>query len=147
MAFSEEEIRRTGKAVALREDQLDALLAGLRARPADAVLGSVPPGHDRIRFDLVHLLWYAGALIVIGAMGLFSTLAFEQMGGRALAATALVYAALFMAAGHYLWHGKGLRTPGGLSIAAAVAMAPLAVYGIQDALGLWGAGGDPGRGS
>src|SRR5918998_771954 len=105
MAFSEEEIRQAGSAIALREDQLDALLAGLRARTADAALGSVPPSHDRIRFDLVHLLWYAGALIVIGAMGLFSTLAFDQMGGLALAATAVVYVAAFTAAGHHLWHG------------------------------------------
>ncbi len=145
MAFSEEEIRQVGKAVALREDQLDALLAGLRARTADAVLGSVPPGHDRIRFDLVHLLWYAGALIVIGAMGLFSTLAFDQMGGKALAATALVYAMLFALAGHVLWHRRNLRTPGGLLVATAVAMMPLAVYGIQDAMEWWGPGGDPGR--
>ena len=35
-------------------------------------------------FDVAHLLWYAGALIVMGAMGLFTTLAFSQMGGRAL---------------------------------------------------------------
>lgn len=137
MAFSEEEIRQAGKAVALREDQLDGLLAALRARTADA-------GHPRIRFDLVHLLWYAGALIVIGAMGLFSTLAFDRMGGEALAATAAVYAILFVLAGHVLWR-RHLRTPGGLLVAVAVAMMPLAVYGIQDAMGWWGPGGDPGR--
>ena len=34
--------------------------------------------------------------------------------------------------------------PGGLLIAIAVSMAPLAVYGIQDALGLWGHFGRPG---
>ncbi len=39
----------------------------------------------RPRFDLVHVLWYAGALIVIGAMGLFTSLAFAQLGGGALA--------------------------------------------------------------
>ena len=45
-------------------------------------LRRAPPGADlRPRFDLVHLLWYAGALIVIGAMGLFTTLAFAQLGG------------------------------------------------------------------
>jgi len=145
MRFSEDEIRQAGRVVALREDQLDALLAGLRAQPTDAALGSVRLGHDRIRFDLVHLLWYAGALIVIGAMGLFSTLAFDQMGGKALAATALIYAALFVLAGHVLWHRRNLRTPGGLLVATAVAMMPLAVYGIQDAMEWWGPGGDPGR--
>jgi hypothetical protein len=146
MAFSEDEIRRAGQAIALGEDQLDALLAGLQARSAGtAPEAPRPPAYAQIRFDLVHLLWYAGALIVIGAMGLFSTLAFDQMGGKALATTALVYAVLFVLAGHHLWHRRHLRTPGGLLVAVAVAMMPLAVYGIQDAMGWWGPGGDPGR--
>lgn len=40
--------------------------------PAGATPSSVPVA----RFDLVHVLWYAGGLIVIGAMGLFTTVAF-----------------------------------------------------------------------
>ena len=46
-----------------------------------------------------HVLCYAGALIVIGAMGLFSTAAFNALGGFALTATAVVYALGFVAAG------------------------------------------------
>jgi hypothetical protein len=72
------------------------------------------------KFDAAHLLWYAGALIVIGALGLFSTAAYSQPGGWALTATALVYASGFTFTGHYLWHSKGLRTPGGLLITIAV---------------------------
>ena len=52
-----------------------------------------------------------GALVVITAMGLFSTLAFSQMGGQALTATALVYAALFAGVGHYLWTVRKLAPP------------------------------------
>ena len=55
-------------------------------------------------FDAAHLLWYAGALIVISAMGLFSTLAFSQLGGRALTACAIAYAVAFTLAGHHLWY-------------------------------------------
>jgi hypothetical protein len=77
-------------------------------------------------------------------MGLFSTLAFSQMGGRALTGTAAVYALAFTLAGHHLWYHKNLRIPGGLLIAIAVSMAPLAVYGIQDELDLWGRFGKPG---
>ncbi len=90
----------------------------------------------RPRFDLVHLLWYAGALIVIGAMGLFTSLAFATLGGGVLMPIAAVYAVLFTAGGQHLWQ-RGLRIPGGLLIAVAVTMAPLFVYGVQHAFGWW----------
>ena len=71
----------------ITSDQLEALLAFLATRQP----GRPMPAS---KFDVVHLLWYMGALVVISAMGLFSTLAFSKMGGPALTATALVYAAL-----------------------------------------------------
>ncbi|SNS28404.1 hypothetical protein SAMN05216374_0654 [Tardiphaga sp. OK246] len=136
MRYSTDDLRAAVTAGVLPSTQLDALLAFLTARvPEQPAAGP--------KFDVVHLLWYAGALVVISAMGLFSTLAFSQMGGPALTATALVYAGLFTAAGHYLWTVKKLRTPGGLLIAVAVAMTPLAVFGIQDAYGAWTEFGKP----
>ncbi len=124
----------------LRRGDLERAVAGgvLGAAEAEALwqfLGS--EAQDlRPRFDLVHLLWYAGALIVIGAMGLFTTLAFARLGGGTLALIALVYAVALTAAGRHLWQ-RGLRIPGGLLITAAVTMAPLFTYGVQDALGWW----------
>lgn len=98
------------------------------------------------RFDLTHVLWYAGALIIIGAMGLFTNEAFNRMGGWALAACGAAYAIVFTLAGHYLWTAKNLRVPGGLLITVAVSMVPMIVYGVQDALDLWKyAQGDPGQ--
>jgi hypothetical protein len=94
------------------------------------------------RFDMAHLLWYFGALIIIAAMGLFSTLAFARWGGMALTITAAAYAVFFTSLGHSLWQRK-LKTPGGLCVAVAVTMAPLFVYGVQDSLGWW-SHGDPG---
>jgi hypothetical protein len=138
--YSESDLRAASAAGVLDAAQLARLLEFLKARAA-LVSDTAAPA---LRFDVAHLLWYAGALIVITAMGLFSTLAFSQMGGRALAITAVVYAGVFWAGGHYLWHTKNLRTPGGLLIAIAVSMAPLAVYGLQDALGWWGQFGNPG---
>lgn len=138
MQYSVDDLRAASSAGVLTPAQLDSLLAFLGTRPA-ATQATGP------KFDLVHVLWYAGALIVISAMGLFSTLAFSQMGGRALALTALVYAALFAWAGDHLWSVRKLQTPGGLLIAVAVSMAPLAVYGVQDALGLWSKFGKPGE--
>lgn len=108
-----------------------ALLQFLDQRRAEA---------GRPRFDATHVLWYAGALIVMAAMGLFSTNAFSRFGGQALTLTAVAYAVVFAAAGHFLWHRRNLRLPGGLLVTVAVTMAPLAVYGIQDALGWWSQG-------
>lgn len=142
MQFTEQDLRAAVSAGALDANRLNPLLAFLNTRAAQSQSDAASDASPR--FDLAHLLWYAGALIVIGAMGLFSTLAFTAMGGRALTATALVYAVAFTIAGDYLWHKRNLRVPGGLLIAVAVSMAPLAVYGIQEEAGLWGTFGRPG---
>jgi hypothetical protein len=137
MRYSSDDLRAAVTAGIINPGQLEPLLAFLATRePAEPT--SAP------KFDVVHLLWYMGALVVITAMGLFSTLAFSQMGGAALTATALVYAALFAGAGHYLWTVRKLRTPGGLLIAVAVSMIPLAVYGVQDTYDAWNQFGKPG---
>jgi hypothetical protein len=107
------------------------------APPAGATVLGEPAKLPLPRFDLAHVLWYFGALIIIGAMGLFSTLAFNQMGPSALFMTSLVYGIVFVLAGHHLWHRQGLPTPGGLLIAAAVSMTPLAIFSLQDMMGLW----------
>jgi hypothetical protein len=105
-----------------------------------------PSGAAVPRFDLTHVLWYAGALIIIGAMGLFTNEAFNQMGGWALAACGAIYAAVLWAIGHRLWKSPALRVPAGLLVAGAVSMVPLIIYGVQDALDLWKyAQGDPGQ--
>lgn len=111
----------------------EAPMAAVQARPAAAP-----------RFDLAHLLWYAGALLIMGAMGLFSTLAFGAIGAPALLVTALVYAVAFVLAGERLWYGKGLVIPGGLLIAVAVSMAPLATFALQDMAGWWAGAPKPG---
>lgn len=144
MTYSSDDLRAAFTAGLITASQRDSLFAFLDARPQSSSGEPPSASSSAVRFDVVHMLWYAGALIVITAMGLFTTLAFSQMGGGALTATALVYAALFLWAGHHLWTEKNLRTPGGLLIAVAVTMVPLAVYGIQDSLDLWGKFDKPG---
>jgi hypothetical protein len=128
VAIGRDDVERAVAAGVIAPDQADALWDFLRAKAA------APGAAVRPRFDLVHLLWYAGALIVIGAMGLFTTLAFARLGGGALATIALVYAVVLAAAGDRLWR-RGLLVPGGLLITIAVTMASLFVYGVQHALG------------
>jgi hypothetical protein len=127
VGVARDDIERAVAAGVLGADQADALWRFLSAKAA-------PGPAVRPRFDLVHLLWYAGALIVIGAMGLFTTLAFAQLGGAALAGIAVVYAVLLALSGDRLWR-RGLTIPGGLLITIAVTMAPMFVYGVQEALG------------
>jgi len=119
--------------------RLKGFLAGrVSLRPAAAAPAKAAQGEETgPRFDLTHVLWYAGALLVMAAMGMFSTTAFAMMGGLALTVTGLLYAAGFILVGNYLWDRK-LTTPGGLAIAVAVSMAPLAVYGVQEAFDMWG---------
>ncbi|WP_323796790.1 hypothetical protein [Nisaea sp.] len=97
------------------------------------------------RFDMVHVLYYMGALIAIGAMGWWLGLKWDDLGGGAIALIAAAYAVLYGAVGAYLWRkAPETRTPGGLWIAMAVALTPLFVYGLQRHFGLW-AFDDPGE--
>jgi hypothetical protein len=100
---------------------------------------ATPIATPRPRFDPTQALYYAGALIVMSAMGLFATAAFGALGGWALATTAIVYAAVFLWLGNYLWRKADTRIPGGLCVAIAVSLTPLAIYGVQDGLNLWAA--------
>ena len=141
MQWSDDDLREATRAGVISAADLERLTTFLNTRQPAARANVAATA---ARFDAAQLLWYAGALIVIGAMGLFSTVAFSQMGGRALTVCAILYAIAFTLAGHHLWYRKNLQIPGGLLITVAVSMAPLAVYGIQDELGWWGSFGKPG---
>jgi hypothetical protein len=129
-------LKNAGIIDAAKMSEITAFLASRKTQPET----STP------RFDLTHMLWYVGALIIIGAMGLFTNDAFNRMGGWALTACGVAYAIATFLGGHYLWTRKNLRIPGGLLIAVAVSMVPMIIYGIQDAMDLWKfAQGDPGQ--
>ncbi len=124
-----------------RDDLKRAVDQGLISKEASEALWRFLAAGDQAltappRFDVAHLLWYAGALIIIGAMGLFTSLAFSTWGGGALAVTALIYAVVFILLGTILWR-RDLRIPGGLCITIAVTMTPLLVFGIQEEFGWW----------
>jgi len=94
--------------------------------------GAEPP-----RFDLTHTAYYLGALVVMSALGWFMNEAWARYGGWVLTLIAVAYAVAFAVAGESLWRKPGLRQPGGLLFTLAVWMTPLAVFGIQYALGWW----------
>ena len=72
------------------------------------------------------------------------TSAWEAFGGSGIFLISVLYAAAFFGLGYRLWGQQGLRTPGGLLLTMAVCMTPLAVYGLQRGLDIWGFD-DPGE--
>ena len=131
---TEQDLRKAVAAGLIGEAQAKSILDFVKQQAQD---GAGLDAQPAARFDLTHVLWYGGALIIMAAMGLFTNAAFNKMGGWALFATGAAYAAGLILLGRHLWHARNLRVPGGLLIAAAVAMVPLMIYGIQDALDLW----------
>lgn len=89
------------------------------------------------RFDVPHLAYYLGALVVLAAMWWFMGLGWDRFGGVGIALISSAYAALFAGVGAVMWRRHDLRLPGGLLVTMAVCMVPLAVYGVHEALGLW----------
>lgn len=118
----------------LTRHQADELWTELERRAAArASAPSAPAAAARVRprFDFVHVAYYFGALIVIGAMGWFMNVGWEKLGGGGIFAISCAYGASFVAAGRTLWRKEDLRTPGGLLVTMAVGMTPLAVYGLE----------------
>ena len=93
--------------------------------------------HDTHRFNFTHILYYLGGLIAIGAMTLFMTLGWEKFGGWGIFFISLAYASAGLWLADYFIQRKRLPVPGGIMATFAVALTPLAVYGLQNALGWW----------
>lgn len=132
MNVSKEDLRWAASRGVISSDQAEALWRALESRPTAGP-----------KFDLAHVAYYFGALIVISAMGWFMTLAWERFGGGGIFLIAITYAACFVLAGRTLWGREQLKIPGGLLFTMAVCMAPLAIYGLERLTGLWPQG-DPG---
>lgn len=127
---------------AIADDQVETLWATLETRME---MSDRPSSHDqRPRFTVANVAYYFGAMMVIGSMAWFMTLAWESFGGAGMAAIATLYAVLFVLAGRTLYFEQGLRIPGGLLFTMAVCMAPPIIYGVQRVTGFW-LQDDPGR--
>jgi hypothetical protein len=87
-------------------------------------------------FNFTNVLYYLGGLIAIGAMTLFMNLGWESFGGWGIFFISLAYAGvgLKLASG---FRRKGYAIPAGICATFVVALTPLAIYGLQQALGLW----------
>ena len=87
-------------------------------------------------FDFTHVLYYLGGLIAIGAMTLFMNLGWESFGGLGIFFISLIYAGIGILLTNK-FQSKGYAIPAGICATFVVALTPLAIYGIQQALGVW----------
>lgn len=121
-----------------KQELITAANGVISAEQAEAVWAALEKNTaHRPRFELAHVAYYFGALIVIGAMGWFMGLAWENFGGSGILVLAVAYALLFVMAGRTLWKTPSLRIPGGLFITMAVCMTPLAIYGLERMTNFW----------
>lgn len=109
----------------LNPGQDQALLAFLRQQP-----------EQHASFQLAHVAYYFGAVLIMGAMGWLLTEAWMSVGDIALLLIALAYIGLFTACGLSL-RRRGQQIPGGLLGAVAVSLTPLAVFAIERLTGVW----------
>ena len=87
-------------------------------------------------FNFTNLLYYLGGLIAIGAMTLFMNLGWESFGGWGIFFISLAYAGVGLKLATKFQQNR-YPIPAGICATFAVALTPLAIYGLQLALGLW----------
>ncbi|HJU91240.1 MAG TPA: DUF2157 domain-containing protein [Gemmatimonadaceae bacterium] len=87
-------------------------------------------------FNWISVAYFAGALIVIFALGWFLADQWEDLGASGVLVVSLAYAALFIAIAWKMLR-DGYRTAGGLATALAVATTPLIFWAIENLTGLW----------
>ncbi|SHM60500.1 DUF2157 domain-containing protein [Phytopseudomonas punonensis] len=119
------DLSRAVQAGVLQPGQDQALLEFLRQAPS-----------ERPSFQLSHIAYYFGALLIMGAMGWLMTEAWMSIGDGALLVISSAYLLLFLLGGRSLWC-RGQPIPGGLLGAVAVSLTPLVVFAGQRLFGTW----------
>lgn len=93
-------------------------------------------GRDKPKFTFNHVLYYLGGLIAIGAMTLFMNLSWESFGGAGIVLISILYAAIGLKLTD-VFSAKKLSIPAGICATFVVCLTPLAIYGLQQWLGIW----------
>jgi len=127
-------VRRSDLDGAVRESILSAQQADRLA----AYFAAAGAPDESPRFTLVHVLYYLGGMIAIGAMSLFMGLGWNALGGWGGFYISVCYGVLALALTHWLLERKRLFLPAGILATLAVVMVPLAIFFAQMALGYWG---------
>ncbi len=118
-------LQQAVKAGVLQAEQVAPLWAWLEEANADR------PG-----FHVSHLLYYFGGLLAIGAMSLFMNLGWESFGGWGLLTICLGYGVIGLVVTEVLLK-RQLPIPAGICATFVLVLTPLAIYGLQNGLGVW----------
>lgn len=109
----------------LSAEQSHALVEFLRSQPS---VGA--------SFNFASLIYYFGGCIAIGAMTLFMGLGWERFGGWGIFFICLLYAGAGLTLARF-FQARAYSIPAGICATFVVALTPLALYGLQNALGFW----------
>lgn len=123
--FDARDLARAVDAGVLNPGQDQALLEFLKRQPT-----------QQPSFQLAHVAFYFGALLIMGAMGWLLSEAWMRIGDSALLLIALAYIAV-LTTGGLLLQRRGQRIPAGVLAAVAVSIVPLAVFAVERLTGFW----------
>lgn len=123
--FDARDLARAVDAGVLNPGQDQALLEFLKHQPT-----------QQPSFQLAHVAFYFGALLIMGAMGWLLSEAWMRIGDSALLLIALAYIAVLTTGGLVLQR-RGQRIPAGVLAAVAVSIVPLAVFAVERLTGFW----------
>jgi len=96
----------------------------------------VSQSQDVPKFSFTHVLYYLGGLIAIGALTLFMNLGWESFGGAGVLSISVLYAAVGLKITN-AFSARNLAIPAGICATFVVCLTPLAIYGLQQWMGVW----------
>lgn len=133
MTVQRQDLEAAAAAGLLPAANIDALLAFMAGRSASRP--SSP------RFSGIHVLYYLGGLLSIGAASLFATLAVEALGMPALLGLSALYGLCIYLMAAWL-QKRDLAVPASMLATLFIALVPMMVFALQQMLGVWEEGGN-----
>jgi hypothetical protein len=97
---------------------------------------SIPPREERHGFNLITIVYYVGAFLILFAYTVFMGLQWESLSHAGQFAVSLLSALGLIAVGLGI-RRAGYETGGGLLVFAGVGIVPLVVYSFQQLAGVW----------
>jgi hypothetical protein len=138
--ISKERLLAAAQAAGIEPDRAQALWQVMAAVAPLAAATTTAPAQAapaKSTFNATSVAYYFGGFLIIGAMTFFMAEGWAIFGGGFAFAMSIVYAVVLAWIGYRLYRKPDTRTPGGILVTAAVCMMPLAIYSLEELLGVW----------